>query len=111
MSIAERFIFQTEFMISVDSAGSNEAKRFTIKEERNMMVDNPALLKNVAIILNAILLRPFEIQLQLRAFYMIRRIYYLYPEYREYIIKPLNLVLSNISVYSVRTVRRRRGIG
>ena len=35
---------------------------------------------------------------------MIRRMYYLYTDQREFIIKPLNLVLSHIAVYSVRNV-------
>ena len=99
--IVEKFIFQLEYSVSYERNKVYETKFFSIKDEKNLLTENPALLKNVAIILNSVLLRPFEINLQLKAFYIIRRLYYLYPQYSEQIINPLNLVLSNISIYSV----------
>lgn len=99
--LVEKFIFQLEYSISFERNGIYETKLFIVKEEKNELIDNPALLKNVAIVLNPVLLRPFDINLQLRAFYIIRRLFYLYPEYSEYIVNPLNLVLSNIAVYGV----------
>ena len=102
--VVEKFIFQLEYSVSYERNKVYETKFFSIKDEKNLLKENPALLKNVAIILNSVLLRPFEINLQLKAFYIIRRLYYLYPQYVEHIINPLNLVLSNISIYSVTDI-------
>lgn len=99
--VVEKFISQLEYSVSYERNKVYETKFFGLKDEKHLLAENPALLKNVAIILNSVLLRPFEINLQLKAFYIIRRLYYLYPQYSEQIINPLNLVLSNISIYSV----------
>jgi len=98
--IVEKFIFQLEYSVSYERNKVYETKFFAFKDEKQLIAEHPALLKNVAIILNAVLLRPFEINLQLKTFYIIRRLYYLFPQYAELIINPLNLVLSNISIYS-----------
>ena len=78
-----------------------ETKIYTIKDERELLSDNPIILKSIATLINPMLLRPFEINLQLRVFNIIRRLYYLYPDHRYLIVNPLNLVLSNIAIYSV----------
>jgi len=100
--IVEKFIFQLEYSVSYERNKVYETKFFAFKDEKQLITEHPALLKNVAIILNAVLLRPFEINLQLKTFYIIRRLYYLFPQYSEFILNPLNLVLSNISIYSVK---------
>ena len=100
--IVEKFIFQLEYSVSYERNKVYETKFFALKDEKHQLTDHPAILRNIAIILNTVLLRPFEINLQLKAFYIIRRLYYLFPNYADFIINPLNLVLSNISIYSVR---------
>jgi len=102
--VVEKFIFQLEYSVSYERNKVYETKCFALKDEKNLLVENVELMKNMAIILNSVLLRPFEINLQLKAFHVIRRLYYLYPQYSEAIISPLNLVLSNISIYSVRGI-------
>lgn len=100
--IVEKFIFQLEYSVSYERNKVYETKFFALKDEKHLLTEHPDLLKNVAIILNAVLLRPFEINLQLKAFYIIRRLHYLYPQYSDQINNPLNLILSNISIYSVK---------
>jgi len=104
LQIVEKFIFQLEYSISYERNKVYETKFFAVKDERHLLSENPAIFKNVAIILNSVLLRPFEINLQIKAFYVIRRLYSSFSQFSEHIINPLNLVLSNISIYSVRIV-------
>lgn len=99
--IVEKFIFQNEYQISFEKNGIFETKSFIVKEEVEQISDNPHILINVALVLNPILLRPFEVNLQIRAFFILRRLYYLFPNKADFIIHPLVLVLSNISIYAV----------
>jgi len=99
--IVEKFIFQLEYSISYERNRVYETKFFAVKDEKLLLAEHPAIFKNVAIILNSVLLRPFEINLQIKAFYVIRRLYFSFPQFAEFIVNPLNLVLSNISIYSV----------
>ena len=65
---------------------------------------HPKLYYNMARLLNEILLIPFEFKLQQKALNLLRRFYNLFPNLREHIIKPLNVLLSNISLFAENSI-------
>ena len=68
------------------------------------MQSHPKIYYNLARILNEILLIPFEFKLQKQALNLLRRFYNLFPKLREHVIKPLNILLSNISLFAESSV-------
>lgn len=97
----QRFIFQKEFSINYERNRVQETKVYHVYDEAEILRSAHKIVKAAAIILNPILLRPFDIELQMRAFFIMRRMLLTFPQYIEFIRQPLNLVLTNIAVYSV----------
>ena len=100
MGIYERILFQNEYYLTLDQNFIHETKIYCLNFEKSILQLYPKIYYNLARILNEILLIPFEFKLQKRALNIMRRFYNLYPILREHIIKPLNVLLSNISLFA-----------
>ena len=101
LNVLEKFIFQKEFNVSYYRNGAQETKIYAINDEAEVLRSAHRIFKSVAIILNPVLLRPFDLTMQTRAFNILRRTLLSFPQYIEYLRNPISLVLTNLAVYAV----------
>ena len=104
LAIYEKILFQNEYYITLDQNYVHETKIYCLNFEKLILQNHPKIYYNLARILNEILLIPFEFKLQKQALNLLRRFYNLFPKLREHVIKPLNILLSNISLFAESSV-------
>ena len=81
----------------------HETKAYILKNEKQLMLNNPFLYHGCAKLLNEILVLPNELSLQQRAFQLIKRLYQYFPSLRIHLKGPILLVLKNISLFAQTT--------
>jgi len=97
-------LFQYEYYITLDQNYVHETKIYGLNYEKAILQKYPKIYYNLARILNEVLLIPFEFKLQKKALNLVRRFYNLFPKLREHLIKPINVLFSNISLFAETTV-------
>lgn len=107
LDLLERFIFQTEYVINIETAQMQGTKNYALINERHYLQNHPQIYFSAGVILNKVLIIPQDIQLQIRAFIMIRRLFYLFPDLRGLLEGPINVVLTNISLYSTEVSQEK----
>jgi hypothetical protein len=81
----------------------HETKAYILKNEKQLMLNNPFIYHGLAKLLNEILVLPNELSLQLRAFQLIKRLYQYFPQLHPYLKGPIILALKNISLFAQTT--------
>lgn len=104
LSIYERYICQTQFVIMLELYNIHETKIYTLKNEKQLILNHPFIYYGCALLLNEILLMPNEISLQLRAFSLIKKLYEYFPQLKDVLKGPILLVLKNISLFAQTSV-------
>ncbi|KAM3135494.1 hypothetical protein pb186bvf_012350 [Paramecium bursaria] len=103
LAFYERLVFKVEYNLIVDHNNIRDPRYFILKNEKYLLEENFGLIfKGLATLLNMILQIPFNEDLNKRAFYIIKQLYLMYPEYQNHFIGPITLVLRNISQFALK---------
>ena len=100
MDVIERYIFAVEFNVELETIQIQGIRSYLLRNELAYLEKHPQIYFPVATILNEILILPHQIGLQTRAFSIIRRLFYVFPQIRSLLEDPLLVSLSNIAIFS-----------
>ena len=101
MYLLERYLFQCEYCVCVDNEVLQETKVYNLIFEEEVIKENYHIYTVFATVMNEILLMPKEVYLQQRALHIVRRFYFMFPSMRANLNKPISVLLSNISLFTV----------
>ncbi|KAL4471309.1 hypothetical protein ABPG73_018222 [Tetrahymena malaccensis] len=110
LDLLDRYIFPIEFLINFDTSRIQGTKTYYLRNLKHVVQYFQKLYTLVGGFLNSVLLMPQEIQLNLRALFMIRRMYYFFyddSQIRRLMEGPIIVILSNLALFTKDVVQKK----
>lgn len=100
MNFFEKILSQYEYYITIDQNYIQETKIYVMSTEKKILQLFPNLYFIFGRLMNEILLIPFETKYQNKALILMRRFFKLHPNLRQFLYNPINVLMSNLSLFS-----------
>lgn len=97
--LLNRILFQTEYLISLQKNGIYETLSFYLIKEKLLIQNFPEIYNPVSFVINEVLIRPCLSEAQEKSLEILKRFYYIFPQQREKLYKPIMILLTNLCLF------------
>lgn len=102
INILNKFILKTDYIISLEEEDNFEKLFVCLKKEKQIMKQFPDLIYPLSIIINEIVIIPERIELNIKAFIILKRFFFLFKTHRIKISHILSKIILNIGLFSTK---------